>query len=126
MIDTNTFNTLRVEFYVSEETLNIINQENLPVLPGDFNILDYKSKGIPAGDIVQIIQYVYGMSLYSAHELYRVVAENKKPIDIVPEILKKKTVTTTKEEGRGKREEGKKFLTLNLLPPLFFLLTSIS
>lgn len=92
MIDTNTSNILQAEFHVSKETLNLINQENLSIVQGDFNILDYQNKGVPAGDIIQIIQYVYGMSLYSAHELYAVVVENKKPIDIIPEPLKKKTV----------------------------------
>jgi hypothetical protein len=89
VIDTNTSNALQLEFHVSQETIDRINQENLSVAQGDFNILEYETKEIPPEDIIQIIQYVYGMNLYSAHEMYEVVAHGKKPITIIPEVKKR-------------------------------------
>ena len=120
MIDQSIYNTLRDEFYIPIATLDKIITENLSVVQGNFNILTYRDLGIAPEEIIQLIQYVYGMNLYSANEMYQVVAQGRKAIHIIDEVKKNKM----KEEVRRKRSEGMKiFKILNLLPPSSFQLT---
>ncbi|PHJ64936.1 hypothetical protein VF04_03875 [Nostoc linckia z7] len=94
MIDQNTYNLLLSEYSVSIQTLETLSLDKNSTLqsPG-FSILDCVAKQIPYNDILGLIQYVYGTNLYNANEMYQVVVDKRKPIEIVFENeVKKKSI----------------------------------
>lgn len=96
MIDQSTYNLLLSEYNVSMETLNKISVDNISLESPGFSVLDCVTQGIPYDDTLGLIQYVYGTNLYSANEMYQVMVDKLKPVNITweDEDLKKKTVAT--------------------------------
>ena len=94
MIDQSDYNALKNELHVSEETLAILTNNNISLHSDDFDINDCINREIPHQDILSLIQYVHEMNSFSASEMYDVVVNNRKPIKLIFEDVKKNLILT--------------------------------
>lgn len=92
MLDSAIRTTLMTEYEIGQETLGILDEQNISLNEDDFDIIKCAKAKIFYFDILKLIQYVFGMTMYSAQEMYAVVVYNKKPIEIINENEVKKKI----------------------------------
>jgi hypothetical protein len=93
MLDAQTRVVLMTEYEIGKETLDIIDNKNISLNEDEFDIIKCARARIYYFDILKLIEYVYGMTMACAQEMYAVVVYGKKPITLVLEDdVKKKLI----------------------------------
>lgn len=75
---------LKNEYGLSDESVAIIETENIDIHPDRFDIRLCVGK-IPSNEIIALIQYVHGLTLLNAMNFYEVIVNHRQPVDIQTE-----------------------------------------
>ncbi len=110
-MDAETRAILMTEYEVSIESIDIIEDKDISLDEDNFDIIECARAKIYYFDILKLIEYVYGMTMACAQEMYAVVVYGKKPITIVVEEddVKKKLIAQRRQKAEGR---GQKFFHL--------------